>query len=121
MTEPVHGSAFPAAELGKRIFDRYAPEALVVTLGADGMMIYRSPIDSVQIPTAAKEVYDVSGAGDTVVSVLTAAMASGITLENSAVMANLAAGIVVAKLGTAVVTAQELQDILPESLKSESI
>jgi D-beta-D-heptose 7-phosphate kinase/D-beta-D-heptose 1-phosphate adenosyltransferase len=76
------------------------------------MMIYRSARERTHIRTAPREVFDVSGAGDTVVAVLTAALAAGLTLEDAAHAANLAAGIVVAKLGTAVVTVSELSSAM---------
>ena len=108
---------FPIEEVGKKIFSDYDPTSLIVTLGADGMVVYHSHDKYLRIPTAAREVYDVSGAGDTVVAVLTAARAAGFSLEDSAQMANLAAGIVVGKVGTAVVSREELHIVLPEHLK----
>jgi D-beta-D-heptose 7-phosphate kinase/D-beta-D-heptose 1-phosphate adenosyltransferase len=108
MPELRHGEEFPAEVVGRAIFEKYSPRSLVVTLGADGMMIYHSADDRRHIPTAAKEVFDVSGAGDTVVAVLTASLAAGLSLEEAAHVANVAAGVVVAKLGTAIVTPEEL-------------
>jgi D-beta-D-heptose 7-phosphate kinase/D-beta-D-heptose 1-phosphate adenosyltransferase len=103
-----HGEEFPAQVVGRAIFEKYSPRSLVVTLGGDGMMIYHSAGDWRHIPTAAKEVFDVSGAGDTVVAVLTASLAAGLSLEDAAHVANVAAGIVVAKLGTAIVMPEEM-------------
>ena len=64
------------------------------------------------IKATAKEVFDVTGAGDTVISVLTLALACGASLADSAYIANKAAGIVVAKLGTATATAEEIKEVL---------
>jgi len=70
-------------------------------LGENGKIIGR-------IATVAREVFDVSGAGDTVISVLTAALAAGESLKDAATLANRAAGVVVSHLGTAPITAKEL-------------
>jgi len=81
---------------------------LVITLGADGMAIAQAGEPMQQIPTAARQVYDVSGAGDTVIAALTLALTAGATLAEAANFANAAAGVVVGKLGTATVTPEEL-------------
>jgi D-beta-D-heptose 7-phosphate kinase/D-beta-D-heptose 1-phosphate adenosyltransferase len=98
---------FPATAIGERILSQHHARFLVVTLGAGGMMLYEGPDDHRRLPTTAQEVFDVSGAGDTVVAVLTAALTAGLNLDLSAQLANLAAGVVVGKLGTAVVTRDE--------------
>jgi D-beta-D-heptose 7-phosphate kinase/D-beta-D-heptose 1-phosphate adenosyltransferase len=72
------------------------------------MLLFESGADPYHIPTRAKEVFDVSGAGDTAIAVLTLALISGATPREASDLANLAAGIVVGKLGTATVTAEEL-------------
>ncbi len=90
------------------IFEKFAPEKLVITLGAEGMLLGENRKLTGRIKTEAKEVFDVSGAGDTVVSVLTAALAAGETLEDAAALANKAAGIVVSHLGTAPISKAEL-------------
>ena len=66
------------------------------------------------VPTVAKEIYDVTGAGDTVISALTLSLASGSSYSEAAVVANYAAGIVVGKIGTATVTPEELQKAIVE-------
>jgi D-beta-D-heptose 7-phosphate kinase/D-beta-D-heptose 1-phosphate adenosyltransferase len=91
-----------------RIWTRHSPKNLVVTLGPDGMLTSIRGRVVRTIPTAARQVYDVSGAGDTVIAALTLAMTSGASLENAAHFANAAAGVVVGKLGTATVTPDEL-------------
>ena len=72
------------------------------------MTLFRPTGYSRHIPTAAREVFDVTGAGDTVIGTLTLAMSTGANPEESAILANIAAGLVVAKLGTATVTPDEL-------------
>ncbi|MGZ0655541.1 bifunctional heptose 7-phosphate kinase/heptose 1-phosphate adenyltransferase [Coraliomargarita sp. W4R72] len=90
------------------IFKAYNPEKLVITLGADGMLLGEHGKIIGRIATEAQEVFDVSGAGDTVVAVLTAALAAGESLQDAAALANKAAGIVVSHLGTAPITREEL-------------
>lgn len=82
--------------------------ALLVTRGAQGMSLYRHSAEPYHIPARARQVYDVSGAGDTVVAVSGLGLACGWSLETSAQLANLAAGVVVAKVGTAAITEDEL-------------
>ena len=90
------------------LYTKHAAKNLVITLGADGLLIARDGKVSKKIPTSAREVFDVSGAGDTVIAGLSVALASGYSLEEAAHFANLAAGIVVGKLGTAVATPAEI-------------
>ena len=82
--------------------------ALLVTRGAQGMSLFQEGRESVHIPTVARNVFDVTGAGDTVVSTLALALGTGAERGVSAVLANRAAGIVVGKVGTARVTYEEL-------------
>ncbi|PXA03100.1 hypothetical protein DDZ13_13610 [Coraliomargarita sinensis] len=90
------------------IFRKYGPEKLVITLGADGMLLGEAGRIIGRMTTEAREVFDVSGAGDTVIAVLTAALAAGESLEDAAALANKAAGIVVGHLGTAPISSAEL-------------
>ena len=78
------------------------------SLGAEGMLLSRSGKVERIIPTAAREVFDVSGAGDTVIASLTLALAAGQSFEQAAEFANLAAGVVVGKVGTATVSPAEI-------------
>jgi rfaE bifunctional protein kinase chain/domain len=82
---------------------------LLVTLGEDGMALRTDAGESVRIPTVARAVYDVSGAGDTVTAALAVALAAGATPAEAATLANYAAGIEVGKPGVATVTAEELR------------
>jgi D-beta-D-heptose 7-phosphate kinase/D-beta-D-heptose 1-phosphate adenosyltransferase len=102
------GAPFPAEQVVERLYARYAPHYLVVTLGAEGMLYAEKGEIGGVLPTFAREVFDVSGAGDTVISVLAGALLSGAALSEAVTLANTAAGIVVGKLGTAPVTAEEL-------------
>lgn len=96
------------AAVAARVYERFAPHQLVITLGGDGMLLCTEGKVGPQIPTAALEVFDVSGAGDTVIATLTAALAAGADIDRAAALANLAAGVVVGKVGTAVATPAEI-------------
>jgi D-beta-D-heptose 7-phosphate kinase/D-beta-D-heptose 1-phosphate adenosyltransferase len=85
---------------------------LLLTLGEDGMALRSEGEPTFRIPTVAREVYDVSGAGDTVTAFLAVALAAGATMEEAAVLANVAAGIEVGKPGVAVVTPDELREMV---------
>ena len=96
-------------EKGNRLLEQYDLEALLVTRGEHGMTLLRRDSPEFHLPTQAREVFDVTGAGDTVISVLAAALAAGEDLPAATALANLAAGIVVGKLGTASVSVPELR------------
>ena len=102
---------FPSDQVVKSIFEEHAPKMLAVTLGAEGMLLSRSGKVERIIPTAAREVFDVSGAGDTVIASLTLALAAGQSFEQAAEFANLAAGVVVGKVGTATVSPAEILNL----------
>ncbi|MEI7481503.1 MAG: D-glycero-beta-D-manno-heptose-7-phosphate kinase [Elusimicrobiota bacterium] len=98
-------------ELGKKIIRTLNCRSLLVTQGEHGMTLFNNTggrVKTLHIPTKAREVYDVTGAGDTVISTLALASAAGATLEEAALISNFAAGIVVGKLGTAAVMKEEL-------------
>ncbi|MBL9199668.1 MAG: D-glycero-beta-D-manno-heptose-7-phosphate kinase [Opitutaceae bacterium] len=107
--DPLPHTPFPAADVCARLHERYATRNLVITLGEDGMLLSQGGKILKTIPTAAREVYDVSGAGDTSLAALVLALAAGASLEHAAHFANAAAGVVVGKLGTATVTPAELR------------
>ncbi|MBI3020527.1 MAG: D-glycero-beta-D-manno-heptose-7-phosphate kinase [Candidatus Omnitrophica bacterium] len=96
-------------QAGAEILRRLECDALLITLGEDGMWLFEQGGAHVRIPTVAQEVFDVAGAGDTVIAAFTLALASGATMEQAARMANYAAGIVVGKVGVAVATPDELR------------
>ncbi len=110
-----------AEELGRDIMRRLAARSLLITQGEHGMTLFvrrGAAVTPLHIPTQAREVYDVTGAGDTVISVLALAWASGAAPEEAALAANFAAGVVVGKLGTASVTAAELLESAKSCLKT---
>ncbi|MFL6414774.1 MAG: D-glycero-beta-D-manno-heptose-7-phosphate kinase [Bryobacteraceae bacterium] len=82
--------------------------AVLVTRGPDGMTLFRDTVEVLHAPALAREVFDVTGAGDTVVGVLTLALGSGVRIEEAVLLANMAASVVVQKTGTATVSAEEL-------------
>lgn len=102
-------SPYPAADVCRRLHELYATRHLVITMGEDGMLLSSEGRILKTIPTAAREVYDVSGAGDTALAGLVLALAARADLETAAHFANAAAGVVVGKLGTATVTPDELK------------
>ena len=91
-------------------------EVLLITRGKNGMMLYQNKEEPVDIDTQAKEVFDVTGAGDTVVSVLGMALAVGFNYKDSAWLSNMAASIVVGKVGTAIITLNEINEYLQEEM-----
>jgi D-beta-D-heptose 7-phosphate kinase/D-beta-D-heptose 1-phosphate adenosyltransferase len=92
----------------------YQLDALLVTRSEKGMSLFRPGQAPQHLPTHAREVYDVTGAGDTVISTLAAALAAGEDLHDATALANVAAGVVVGKLGTATVTVSELRAALQQ-------
>jgi D-beta-D-heptose 7-phosphate kinase / D-beta-D-heptose 1-phosphate adenosyltransferase len=94
---------------GQTLLAQLNLEALLVTRGEHGMTLLRPNTAELHLPARAREVFDVTGAGDTVVSVLASALAAGSSLEEATALANLAAGLVVAKLGTAAISGPELR------------
>lgn len=94
---------------GKKLLNEYALKNLLITRGEEGMSLF---IDSkhIKIPTFAQEVFDVTGAGDTVIATIGAGLSSGIPLIKSCIIANLAASVVVGKVGTATATPEEIED-----------
>lgn len=110
---------FPADEVFSRIREKFEPKHLVVTLGADGMLISTNggKTPGEHIPTVAREVFDVTGAGDTVIAALTLAAAAGVSLCDAARFANTAAGVVVGKMGTATASPDDLRRYISEARK----
>lgn len=89
--------------------DELMMDAILITRGERGMSLFARGHLALHLPTRAQEVFDVTGAGDTVIATLTSAIAAGASLQDAALFANVAAGVVVAKLGTASVSSTELQ------------
>lgn len=95
-------------EVAKKLRETWEPDYLLITLGAQGMALFDKEGTFISIPTQAKEVFDVSGAGDTVIASFTLALLSGATGEEAAIFANHAAGVVVGKVGTVSVDINEV-------------
>ena len=98
---------------------RVGARHLLLTLGEHGMALRSGEGETLRIPTVARQVYDVSGAGDTVTAFIAIGLAAGASIEEAAVLANLAAGIEVGKDGVAVVTPDELRAMLPDGRRTE--
>jgi len=95
---------------------------LLITRSEHGMLLLLPGEPPMNLPARAREVFDVTGAGDTVVAVLAAAVAAGVPMAQAAVLSNLAAGIVVGRLGTATVSREDLEDaLLPEHLHRRGV
>ena len=101
-------------EAGERLLERVGCQMALITLGEQGMCLFRKGEALLEIPALAREVFDVSGAGDTVIAVFTTALVSGATPGQAAVMSNVAGSLVVEKLGTATVTRDEIARRLRE-------
>lgn len=97
-------------EAGQRLLRELRCSELLITLGALGMVLFRSATQAVHIPTAARKVYDVTGAGDTVIALMGLAMASGLDTLRGCLLANYAAGIVVGQIGATAVTPEQLRE-----------
>ncbi len=95
-------------QVAKSLIKKWNTKYLLITLGSQGMVLFDKNSCFTVIPTKAKEVFDVSGAGDTVIAAFTLALLGGATIEEAANFANNAAGIVVGKVGTVSVDAKEL-------------
>jgi D-glycero-beta-D-manno-heptose-7-phosphate kinase len=97
-----------AEKAGKILLEKFGAQGILITRGERGMTLCECDGRITHIPTVAREVFDVTGAGDTVISTLALALAAGASMADAAILANAAAGIVVGKLGTATVTPEEL-------------
>ena len=84
-------------------------KAVLITQGEEGMTLFRKDREPVRFATAARDVYDVTGAGDTVIATLATAVAAGADLETATKLANIAAGIVVEQVGTTAIDLAELR------------
>ena len=97
-------------EVGERLLDQWHAQMLLLTLGEEGMMLFERGQRPYHTPTRAREIFDVSGAGDTAMAILTLALTCGASPTEAAEIANTASGIVVGKLGTAAVTPADLAE-----------
>ena len=119
--ETGEGSGLPTANseeimvAGQALLKSLNSRHLLATLGAQGMALFVAPEQVWHIPTAARNVFDVTGAGDTVIGILGLALAAGIPLLPSCLLANCAAGIVVGEVGAAAVSLDQLKEALGEN------
>ena len=109
-TEPLDPPSRDQAllEVGGILLEKWDTDNLLITLGEQGVLLFRHDAPPYHAPTRAREVFDVSGAGDTMIALFTLALSAGATPEEAAEVANHASGVVVGKLGTAIATPAEL-------------
>jgi rfaE bifunctional protein kinase chain/domain len=98
--------------IGRKLLEMLESSAVLITRGKDGMALYNADGTSERIPTRAREVYDVAGAGDTVIAVYTAALAVGASHLEAAQLANFAASVVIGKVGTATANREEIRSTI---------
>ena len=99
-------------QAGVHLLEELGCQMVLITQGDKGMTLFEGNGETTEIPTVARKVFDVSGAGDTVIATFTLALAAGLTPSEAALLSNLAAGIVVGEVGTAAVAASRLKEIL---------
>jgi D-beta-D-heptose 7-phosphate kinase/D-beta-D-heptose 1-phosphate adenosyltransferase len=97
---------------GRKLLEHLQCRMVLITRGEAGMTLFQQRSEPLHIPTVARRVFDVTGAGDTVISTLALAMVAGLEPPEAAVLANLAAGLVVGEIGTATVSAERLQETI---------
>ena len=109
-TEPLDPPSRDQAllEVGGILLEKWETDNLLITLGEQGVLLFRHDAAPYHAPTRAREVFDVSGAGDTMIALFTLALSAGARPEEAAEVANHASGVVVGKLGTAIATPAEL-------------
>lgn len=107
--EPAHQDE-ALQEVGRTLLERWDTKYLLITLGEQGMMLFERDGASHHIPTKARQVFDVSGAGDTAIALFTLALCCGASAREAAEIANHASAVVVGKLGTATVSREELRE-----------
>ena len=104
---------------GRKLLDKVACRSVLIKLGDRGVCLFESDKPPLELPARAQEVYDVSGAGDTVIAVFTTALVAGATPGQAAALSNVAGGLVVEKLGTATVSREELRRRLREEAQRD--
>ena len=104
----------PLLEVGRVLDEKWKAQHTLITLGPHGMLLLNQGDKPQHIPTRAREVFDVSGAGDTVIATYVLALACGANYLEAAELSNFAAGVVVGKLGTATCTQKELIDYMTD-------
>jgi D-beta-D-heptose 7-phosphate kinase/D-beta-D-heptose 1-phosphate adenosyltransferase len=108
-------------QAGDHLLEGLGCQMVLITQGEKGMALFERNGQTTKIPTVARKVFDVSGAGDTVISTFTLALAAGLTPRQAALLANFAAGLVVAEVGTATVTASRLKEALLDGISERDM
>lgn len=109
---PAISDSMSIKDIGLSLLEKLQTQAILITLGKQGMLLIEKNRNVFELPASTREVYDVSGAGDTVVATLSLALAAGASMIEATELANQAAGIVVTKLGTATVKREEIEKTL---------
>jgi len=110
LTKPVHKDP-SLLNVAEKLNTEWDVKQLLITLGANGMVLFEHGKDVIHIPTKAKEVFDVTGAGDTVIASYTLALLGGATGYEASEISNHAAGVIVGKVGSSSVTPEELVNL----------
>jgi len=108
-------------EVGNGLLKELEARSILITRGPDGMSLFQVDKEPTHIPTFARKVFDVTGAGDTVIATFVSAVCAGATLAEAAVVANAGAGITVGEVGTATVTAPQLLEELERNIKNGNL
>ncbi len=110
------------SKAGKALIKKARAAAILITRGEEGMsLIERGRTASFHVPALARQVFDVTGAGDTVIATLAVAMGAGVPVRDAALLANVAAGVVVGEVGTAPITIDKLRHALRQRLRDQDI
>lgn len=104
------------AQLARKLRQKVGSADLVITRGGDGMTVFEGEAPGLDVRTVRREVFDVQGAGDTIIATLSLARRAGASLREAAILANAAAGVVVGKIGTATASPDEIRALLPEAI-----
>lgn len=108
-------------DVGHGLLRKLEAESILITRGADGMSLFQTGADPTHIPTFARQVFDVTGAGDTVIASFVSAMCAGANLVEAAVIANAGAGVTVKEIGTATVSGKELRRELERNIRNGNL
>ncbi len=108
-------------EVGNGLLEKLQAKSILITRGADGMSLFRTDKEPTHIPTFAKKVFDVTGAGDTVIATFVSSVCAGAELHEAAIIANAGAGITVGEVGTASVTPELLRKELHLNIKDGNL
>ncbi len=108
-------------EVGHGLLKQLEAKSILITRGGDGMSLFQAGAGATHIPTFARKVYDVTGAGDTVIALFVSAICAGADLSEAAVVANAGAGLTVAEVGTAAVTKAQLRKELQRNIKNGNL